>query len=204
MAALRNISLKVEKGDFACVAGPSGSGKSTLLHIAGILDAPSAGGVFINGQQTGLFSRTAAALFRRKHIGFVFQRFNLIPVLTAFENVEYILTLQKISAKERKRDVERALDSVGLTAFMHQKAVNLSGGQQQRVAVARAIVARPQIILADEPTGSLDSETGSALIDLFENINQQQNTTFIFSSHDPRIISRASRVISLRDGEICS
>lgn len=204
MTALKNINLKIEKGDFVCVAGPSGSGKSTLLHIAGTLDTPSEGNVTINGQATGLFNRTSAALFRRQNIGFIFQRFNLIPVLTAFENVEYILSLQKISAKQRKRDVEQALEAVGLTNFIHQKTGNLSGGQQQRVAVARAIVANPQIILADEPTGSLDSETGLALIELFKNINRKQRTTFIFSSHDPRIVSRANKIIHLRDGKIRS
>lgn len=202
VTALNNINLSIEKGEFVCVAGPSGSGKSTLLHIAGILDAPSEGEVIINGRQSRYFGRTDAALFRRQYIGFIFQRFNLIPVLTAFENVEYILALLDVSAGKRKESVERALCAVGLKDFMHQRAKNLSGGQQQRVAVARAIVADPQIILADEPTASLDSETGSALIDLFEEINLKQHTTFFFSSHDLRITERANRVINLRDGYI--
>jgi putative ABC transport system ATP-binding protein len=172
------------------------------LHIAGILDTPSEGEVIINGQETRAFNRTSAALFRRRNIGFIFQRFNLIPVLTAFENVEYILSLLNIFAEQREKEVERTLDAVGLKEFMNQRAGNMSGGQQQRVAVARAIVANPQIILADEPTASLDSETGSALIDLFADINRKQNTTFIFSSHDTRIINRANRIINLRDGKI--
>lgn len=200
--ALRNIDLRIEKGDFICVAGPSGSGKSTLLHLAGTLDTPSGGQVIINDRETGGFSRTAAALFRRQHIGFIFQRFNLIPVLTAFENVEYILALLNIPAGQRKKRVERTLSAVGLSDFMHHRAGDLSGGQQQRVAVARAIVANPLIILADEPTASLDSETGLALIDLFSEINRQEHTTFLFSSHDPRIIHRANRILHLRDGEI--
>jgi len=202
ITALRNINLTVDKGEFLCIAGPSGSGKSTLLHITGILDTPSTGTVLINNQATEKLSRTAAAVFRRYHIGFIFQKFNLIPVLTAFENVEYILTLQHKTAEQRKRDVEKVLDAVGLSQFMHQKTNTLSGGQQQRVAVARAMVANPPIIIADEPTGSLDSVTGSALIDLFASINKQQSTTFIFSSHDPKIIQRANRIINLRDGEI--
>ena len=202
VAALTDINLEVEEGEFVCIAGPSGSGKSTLLHLAGILDQPSAGDVLINGRVTGRFDKKAAALFRREHIGFIFQRFNLIPVLTAFENVEYILSLQDVPAHQRKKEVTKTLEAVGLAEFLHQKTGNLSGGQQQRVAVARAIVARPRIILADEPTGSLDSETGSALIELFKEINGQQRTTFIFSSHDPLIISQASRIVNLRDGGI--
>ena len=202
VTALDNVSLSIEKGEFVCVAGPSGSGKSTLMHIAGILDTPSGGEVIINGQQTRSFGRTEAALFRRQYIGFIFQRFNLIPVLTAFENVEYILALLDVPAVQRKKKVERVLYGVGLKDFMHQRAKNLSGGQQQRVAVARAIVTDPQIILADEPTASLDSETGAALIDLFAEINRKQNTTFFFSSHDLRITGRANRVINLRDGHI--
>lgn len=202
VTALKGINLTVESGDFVCIAGPSGSGKSTLLHLAGILDKPSKGEVIINGQETGDLSRTAAALFRRRNLGFIFQRFNLIPVLTAYENVEYILVLLDIAPEKRKTDVEATLEAVGLGEFMHQRAGNLSGGQQQRVAVARALVARPQIILADEPTASLDSQTGSALIDLFAEINQQERTTFLFSSHDSRIINRANRIINLKDGEI--
>lgn len=200
--ALRDINLSIDKGDFVCVAGPSGSGKSTLLHLAGTLDTPSGGRVIINGRETGCFNRTNAALFRRRYIGFIFQRFNLIPVLTAFENVEYILSLLNFPTGQRKQRVEKTLAAVGLADFMHYRAGDLSGGQQQRVAVARAIVASPLIILADEPTASLDSETGLALIDLFSEINRQERTTFLFSSHDPRIISRANRILHLRDGKI--
>jgi len=145
-----------------------------------------------------------AALFRRRHIGFIFQRYNLIPVLTAFENVEYILALHDIPAEKRKETVAGTLESVGLQEFMHHRAGNLSGGQQQRVAVARALVADPRIILADEPTASLDSETGASLIDLFAEINRTRQTTFLFSSHDSRIIKRASRIFHLRDGKISS
>jgi len=202
VAALKEINLRVQEGEFICVAGPSGSGKSTLLHLAGTLDTPTVGEVVINGRSTRSLSRTAAALFRRRNLGFIFQRFNLIPVLSAFENVEYILCLLNIPEAERKQIVEETLHAVGLGDFMGQRAVNLSGGQQQRVAVARAIVARPEIILADEPTASLDTQTGSALIDLFAELNRTYNTTFIFSSHDSRIIKRASRIIKLEDGEL--
>jgi putative ABC transport system ATP-binding protein len=200
--ALRDVCLSIDRGDFVCVAGPSGSGKSTLLHLAGTLDNPSSGQVIINGRKTAGFSRTAAALFRRQNIGFIFQKFNLIPVLTAFENVEFILSLLNIPATKRKKSVEKTLDAFGLSDFMHHRAGELSSGQQQRVAAARAIVANPLIILADEPTASLDSETGMALIDLFSEINKREKTTFLFSSHDPRIINRASRILNLRDGII--
>jgi len=202
ITALNQVNLKVDRGDFVCIAGPSGPEESTLLHLTGILDTPSKGEVIINGKATRVLNKTSAALFRRKNLGFIFQRYNLIPVLTAFENVEYILSLLGISAKQRKKNVEQTLNAVGLKKFMHQRAGNLSGGQQQRVAVARAIVANPQIILADEPTASLDSDTGLALIDLFAEINSKQNTTFLFSSHDSRIINRANRIIHLKDGEV--
>lgn len=201
VSALKNISLTVRRGDFMCIAGPSGSGKSTLLHIAGTLDVPSSGSVSIDGMATNNLSRTSAAMFRRQNIGFIFQRFNLIPVLTAFENVEYTLSLQGVSKKERCEKVEHVLSAVGLADFMTNKAGNLSGGQQQRVAVARAIVSNPKIILADEPTGSLDSETGSALIDLLKSMNRKQATTFLISSHDPRVMGRADKTVHLRDGQ---
>lgn len=204
VAALKDVSLEIDKGDFVCVAGPSGSGKSTLLHLAGTLDSPTVGEVFVNGHSTRSFNRTTAALFRRRNLGFIFQRFNLIPVLSAFENVDYILSLLQLTAPEREKMVAETLASVGLADFMHRRAADLSGGQQQRVAVARAIVARPDIVLADEPTASLDSDTGRALIDLFEDLNRTLGTTFLFSSHDSRIIERASRVIGLRDGAVIS
>lgn len=202
VTALDRASLNIDKGDFVCIAGPSGSGKSTLLHLAGILDKPSKGEIRINGHEMHSLSKTAAAIYRRQNLGFIFQRFNLIPVLTPFENVEYVLSLLNIEVKKRKQRVEQVLEAVGLYNFMHHPAGNLSGGQQQRVAVARAIAASPQIILADEPTSSLDSTTGSALIDLFAEINQTEHTTFLFSSHDPRIIKQANRIVLLKDGKI--
>ncbi|MEW6428426.1 MAG: ABC transporter ATP-binding protein [Thermodesulfobacteriota bacterium] len=202
LTALDRIDLRVAAGEFTCIAGPSGSGKSTLLHLAGMLDSPSRGTVSLLGRDCTGLGRREAALLRRHHIGFVFQAFNLVPVLTAAENVEYVLLLQNRPGGERRQRVRAALEAVGLSAWADHRAADLSGGQQQRVAIARAIVGRPPFILADEPTGSLDSATGTAIIDLLLEINRSQGTTFLFSSHDPRIIARAGRVIRLVDGRI--
>ncbi len=202
LTALYPTDLLIRKGDFICVAGPSGSGKTTLLNLIGGIDVPTSGRVSIGNRSTTGLSRSAAAALRRTTIGFVFQSFNLIPVLTAFENIEYVLMLQGVAARERAERVGKALASVGLAGLADKRPGELSGGQQQRVAVARAIVGRPMIVLADEPTGSLDSKTGEELITLLESINRQHHTTFIFSSHDPRIINRARRILSLHDGRI--
>lgn len=198
--ALHPISLRIERGDFVCVAGPSGSGKTTLLHLMGGLTTPTSGRVTVNGRNLTGMKRAESALFRRYNLGFVFQAFNLIPVLTAYENVAYVLLLQNVKGTERHQRTFKALQDVGLTEYHDAKPAQLSGGQQQRVAVARAIVGAPAVVLADEPTGNLDSETGGALISLLREINQQQGTTFVFSSHDPQIIAGATRVIRLRDG----
>ncbi|MCB2181770.1 MAG: ABC transporter ATP-binding protein [Desulfobulbaceae bacterium] len=202
VTALQPTTLKIDKGEFVCVAGPSGSGKTTLLNLMAGIDTPSTGSVVINNQQINGLSPTHSALMRRQTIGFVFQTFNLIPVLSAFENVEYVLLLRRVPSPKRAALVEKALKSVGLGGYEGKRPFELSGGQQQRVAVARAIVGEPSLVLADEPTGNLDSQTGSDLMALLQKINHQQQTTFVFSSHDPRVIESARRIIYLRDGLI--
>jgi len=200
--ALQGIDLEIEKGAFTCLAGPSGSGKTTLLNIVGCLDRPSSGEVLIDGTTTTGMSRARLAALRGRTFGFVFQDFNLIPVLTAFENVEYVALLQGVEKKERAKRVREALAAVGLADFEDKRPAQLSGGQQQRVAVARAIVGRPAMVLADEPTANLDSVTAAELIALLERINSRHGTTFFFSSHDPAVIGRARRIVSMRDGRI--
>lgn len=199
---LQDISLTVPKGEFLCFAGPSGSGKTTLLNLIGALDLPSRGAVVVAGQSTGGLDRRQRALFRRGHIGFVFQSYNLIPVLSLYENVEYPLILNGYQAGARRELVNEALEMVGLTSHRSKRPAELSGGQQQRAAVARAIVGRPPIILADEPTGSLDSENGRKLMDILRNLNKKFATTCVFSSHDSEVIKRADRVVMLKDGKI--
>lgn len=200
--ALKGIDLVIEKGAFTCLAGPSGSGKTTLLNIAGCLDRPSAGEVVIDGKSTVNMNRAQLAALRSRMFGFVFQLFNLIPVLSAYENVEYVTLLQGHDKKEREKRVAEALAGVGLADLAAKRPGQLSGGQQQRVAVARAIVGRPAVVLADEPTANLDSATAAELIDLLQQLNRRYSTTFLFSSHDPAVIKRARQVIAMRDGQI--
>ncbi|HEX5037682.1 MAG TPA: ABC transporter ATP-binding protein [bacterium] len=200
--ALSGIDLAIDQGSFVVLAGPSGSGKSTILHLIGALDRPSEGRVLIEGDDLYRRDRKELAEFRLHQIGFVFQAYNLIPVLTAHENVEYPLLLQSVPASERAERSEDLLKKVGLGDQRHKKPGEMSGGQQQRVAVARALAARPSIILADEPTANLDSKTGSELIDLFRSLNEQFRVTFVFASHDPMVIRRAHRVIRLKDGKV--
>ena len=200
--ALRGISLAIEAGEFAAVAGPSGSGKTTLLNLIGCLDVPTAGKVFVSGTDTSLLSPSERAELRLNRIGFVFQAFNLIPVLTAFENVEFVMLLQKEDPATRREKSLTILREVGLAEYSDRRPNELSGGQQQRVAVARAIVSEPAIVLADEPTANLDSVTGSALLDLMEELNKKRGTTFLFSTHDRMVMRRAHRLIRLRDGRL--
>lgn len=203
--ALDDITLRVEPGEFTAVAGPSGSGKTTLLNLIGGLDQPTAGRVTVAGQDLGDLSRSALAAFRLNNLGFIFQAFNLIPVLTAEENAEFILLLQGISKAERRNRVEQELEELGITSdMMRRRPAKLSGGQQQRVAIARALVARPKLILADEPTGNLDSTSGGRLLDKMRDLNERTGITFLFSTHDPMIIERAKRLVTLRDGRIIS
>jgi len=202
VVALDGVNLQITRGEFICVAGPSGSGKSTLLNLIGALDTPSGGKIFVNGCDITRLNRSRRAIFRRDNIGFVFQSFNLIAVLSVYENVEYPLLLQKIPQARRKERVSAALRDVGISELGEKHPNALSGGQQQRVAVARAIVGRPSIILADEPTGSLDSKNGRDIITLFRQLNVSHNITFCFSSHDPEVINQADRTLSLKDGRI--
>ncbi len=202
--ALKGVSLEVEAGEFMALVGPSGSGKTTLLNLIGGLDRPTEGRVFLEGSDiTGLSSGALAGL-RLKRIGFVFQEFNLIPVLSALENVEYVMLLQGVAEEERLEKAHAILKEVGLETKEGRRPGELSGGQQQRVAVARAIVAEPAIVLADEPTANLDSATGAALLDMMKELNEEKGITFIFSTHDPMVMDRARRVVRLKDGIIAS
>jgi len=200
--ALRNVSLSVQKGEFIAIAGPSGSGKTTLLNIVGGLDAPTSGTVQVAGRDLGKLSPKELSDLRLNRIGFIFQAYNLIPVLTAIENVEYILLLQGVEKNERRERSARILEEVGLGNEINRRPKELSGGQQQRVAVARAIVSEPDIVLADEPTANLDQKTGAALIELMRELNRKKNITFVFSTHDPMVMDHAERLVSLRDGVI--
>ncbi len=198
--ALNNANLTIEEGEFTAIIGPSGSGKSTLLQLIGGLDTPSEGEVFLDRKNISQMSGTELSDFRRDHIGFIFQAYNLIPVLSAKENIEYIMLLQGISAKERQHRVTEIMHAVGLDGLENRRPAQLSGGQQQRVAVARAMVSRPRLILADEPTANLDSHTGTDLLDMMKTLNEKENMTFVFSTHDPKIMERARRIIRLVDG----
>jgi putative ABC transport system ATP-binding protein len=201
--ALHGITLKFAKSEFTTIAGPSGCGKSTLLNLIGCMDTASGGTVTVAGHDTSKMDDRALTLLRLNTVGFIFQSFNLIPVLSVYQNVELPLLLQgSIPAHERKERVTRLLDEVGLSEKARSRSFELSGGQRQRVAVARALVTRPKLVLADEPTANLDSVTGQAILRLMEHMNQEWQTTFIFSSHDPQIISRARRVIRLKDGQV--
>jgi putative ABC transport system ATP-binding protein len=200
--ALRGVDLTVGRGEFTALAGPSGSGKTTLLNMIGCLDAPTSGEVRVEGKPVSGLSRGAAARFRLGHIGFVFQAYNLIPVLTAYENAEFILLLQGLGKAERRERVVPLLERVGLEGMLGRRPHELSGGQQQRVAVVRAIAPRPAIVLADEPTANLDSETSEQLIQLMLELNLEHGVTFLFSSHEPIVMERARRLVMLKDGYI--
>lgn len=202
--AVDHVDLVIEDNEFTAVVGPSGSGKTTLLNIIGGLDRPSSGSVKVNGVELNSLRENELINFRLKHIGFVFQSFNLIPVLTAKENTEFIMLLQHIPQKTREQRVERLLKEVGLEDKMNVRPAQLSGGQQQRVAVARALASKPDFVLADEPTANLDSKSASNLLDIMDKLNKEEGITFIFSTHDQRVIDRARRVITLVDGKIAS
>ncbi len=200
--ALRGVSLEIERGELAAVAGPAGSGKSTLFNIISGLDQPSAGEVFVAGQRVTGMSRSQMSRLRLRQIGFVFQSYNLLPVLTAYENAEYVLMMQGVSAADRRRKVMALLAQVGLEGMEHRFPRELSGGQQQRVAIARALAAEPALLLADEPTANLDSETGAALIELMVDLNREKELTCLFATHDRTVMQRARRLIVLKDGQV--
>ena len=200
--AVDSLDLQIEAGEFTVLCGPSGSGKTTILNLIGGLDAPTSGEVFIEGSNTAQLDRSTLSNIRRDRIGFVFQAYNLIPVLTAFENAEFVLALQGVDPKERRTRVMSVLEEVGLGGLEHRRPDELSGGQQQRVAIARAIAPRPAVVLADEPTANLDSETAEALMDVMGRLNREENATFVFSTHDERVMRRARRIVTLIDGRI--
>ncbi len=200
--ALNEVDLKIEAGEFTAIVGPSGSGKTTLLNIIGGLDVPTSGQVIVDNVDISTYKSDELVNFRLHHIGFVFQAYNLIPVFTAKENIEFIMLLQGLSKSEREQRAMELLTAVGLADRGHNKPSELSGGQQQRIAVARALASRPSFVLADEPTANLDSVTAESLLDLMEKLNKNFNMTFVFSSHDQRVIERAHRVVTLHDGAI--
>jgi putative ABC transport system ATP-binding protein len=201
--ALRGVSLAIEPGEFVSIAGPSGSGKTTLLNLVGCVDVATRGTVVVDGQDTAILKERQLTNLRLHKLGFIFQSFNLVNVLNVYQNVEFPLLLQgKVTGTERRDRVLSFLDKVGLSAHAKHRPNELSGGQRQRVAIARALVTNPAIVLADEPTANLDSGTGNAIIDLMKAINEADNTTFIFSTHDPKVMSHADRIILLEDGRI--
>lgn len=202
--AINQVHLHLERGEFTALVGPSGSGKTTLLNMIGGLDKPDMGNIFVNGVDITKLSASELINFRLKNIGFVFQSFNLIPVLTAKENVEFIMQLQNIKKEERNKRVEKLFKEIGLEDKLNVRPSKLSGGQQQRVAVARALASKPQFVLADEPTANLDSISAANLLDIMARLNKEENITFLFSTHDQRVIDRARRVITLVDGKVAS
>lgn len=200
--ALTDISLEVSEGEFAALVGPSGSGKTTLLNIIGGLDSPTSGKVHLNGTDVTALNESQLSDFRLFQLGFVFQAYNLVPVLSALENVELIMVLQGRAESERRERARHYLDLVGLGKVMDRRPSALSGGQQQRVAVARALASGPRLVLADEPTANLDSDNATALLDIMHKLSHEEKTTFLFSTHDPRVMERAERIIQLRDGKV--
>jgi len=200
--AVNMLSLSIQRGEFTAIAGPSGSGKTTLLNIMSGLDTPTSGNVMLSGRLISGLKGSELSDFRRDHIGFIFQSYNLIPVLTVKENIEYIMLLQGVSDKERRERVADILSKVGLSGMEERLPNQLSGGQQQRVAIARAMVSRPDIILADEPTANLDSHTASTLLDIMRELNEKSGMTFVFSTHDSMIMEKAKRLVLLKDGMV--
>ena len=200
--ALRGINLTVEKGEFTAIVGPSGSGKTTLMNMVGGLDSADEGKIFLGDREISGLSQRDLSDIRLRNLGFIFQAYNLIPVLTALENVEYVMLLQGIPKEERLAKSVEILEELGLKEMIHKRPNQMSGGQQQRVAVARAIVSHPMLVLADEPTANLDSTTSGKLLDIMREMNHKRHITFIFSTHDPIVMERAERVITLRDGLI--
>ena len=202
--ALRGVSLDIDRGEFISIAGPSGSGKTTMLNIIGCIDSADSGDITINGESVMDLKKDAQAAFRRDYLGFVFQSYNLIPVLTAFENVAFSLNLMGVDDAEAKDRTMAILKEVGLEGMEDRRPGKLSGGQQQRVAIARAIIKHPEILLADEPTANLDSTTGKEILELMKELNEKHQSTFIFATHDPMVMEFAGRLVQLHDGEIQS
>jgi putative ABC transport system ATP-binding protein len=202
VSGLDNVTLAIDKGEFVCLVAPSGGGKTTLLNVIGGLDRPDAGEVWLDGQRVDKLRKAMLAELRLKHIGFVFQAYNLIPVLTARENIEFVMQLQGVSVGERRHRADAILAEVGLDGLEDRRPARMSGGQQQRVAVARAIVSQPAMVLADEPTANLDSHSAEQLMELFVSLNRKHNMTFVIATHDPRVMGYAGRIVRLLDGRI--
>lgn len=202
--ALRGVSLEIGIGEFVSICGPSGSGKSTLLNIIGCLDLPTQGEVIVTGKDVTKLSDVMLSELRNRTIGFIFQMFNLITVLNAYENIEYPLLILGLSKKERQKKVLKMLEEIGLLEFMKHRPDELSGGQRQRIAIARALVTNPKIVLADEPTANLDSQTGIEILELMKRMNEEHKTTFVFSTHDPKIVKYAQKIYNITDGRIKS
>jgi putative ABC transport system ATP-binding protein len=200
--ALDNVSLSITEGEFTALVGPSGSGKTTMLQLMGCLDQPNSGAVKINGQDVTRFKANQRADLRRQEIGFIFQFFALVPVLSAYENVELPLLLSAVDAKERRTRVMQLLDGVGLSHRVNHRPDQMSGGEQQRVAIARALAPRPLVVLADEPTANLDTANGQQAMEIMQRLNQETKTAFIFATHDPRVVAYARRVVKMRDGQV--
>jgi len=202
--AVDGVTLNITAGEFTAIVGPSGSGKTTLLNLIGGLDAPTSGSLFVDGKDISLLKEKEMTAFRLHHIGFVFQAYNLIPVLTAKENVAFVMELQGRKRNEIDKRTTELLEAVGLGDRMDSRPAKLSGGQQQRVAVARALASTPKFVLADEPTANLDSKSAENLLDIMVQLNKQEGVTFVFSTHDPRIVAKARRIITLEDGKVVS
>jgi putative ABC transport system ATP-binding protein len=200
--ALIDVTIDIQPGERVCLMGPSGSGKSTLLNLIGCIDSPSSGSVVVNGSDTHTLGDARLSEFRNRTMGFIFQSFNLIPVLSVYENVEYPLLLQKVPARDRKARVHALLERVGLAEYLGRSPENLSGGQRQRVSIARALVGRPRLVIADEPTASLDHVTGSSIMELMVEMNETEGATLIFSTHDPAVSRYAKRIVRMADGRI--
>ncbi|EQM44067.1 ABC transporter family protein [Vibrio parahaemolyticus NIHCB0757] len=202
MHAVQHVDLEIKQGEFVAIMGPSGSGKTTLLNMLGGIDAPTSGSVEIDGCLISEMSEKELIAYRRDNIGFIFQDYSLLPVLTALENVEFVMQLQGKTERECRERAMSLLDQVGLAQQMHKRPSKMSGGQQQRVAVARALAPKPRFVMADEPTANLDAKSTSELLDIMEQLSEQEGTTFIFSTHDPRVIKRAHRIIVFEDGRL--
>lgn len=202
--AVRELNLTIEQGEFVAIMGPSGSGKTTLLNMLGGIDNPTSGEVLIDGCDICSLPEKQRIAFRRDHIGFIFQDYSLLPVLTALENVEFVMQLQGVSEQECRERAQQLLERVGLAEQQHKRPNKLSGGQQQRVAVARALASRPRFVMADEPTANLDAKSTAELLNIMQQLNETEGTTFIFSTHDPRVIKRARRVIVFEDGRLAA
>jgi len=200
--AVDNLDLSIRAGEFSALCGPSGSGKTTILNMIGALDMPTSGTVKLEGRDLATLNRGELSRLRRDRIGFVFQAYNLVPVLTAYENAEFVLALQNVPLAERKERVLAVLEEVGMADYVSRRPDELSGGQQQRIAIARAVVSEPAIVLADEPTANVDSEAADTILDLMEHLNREKGVTFLFSTHDQRVMDRARRLVRLRDGRL--